>query len=67
MATPKQAQYLKDLLVERGYLNGNYGSMYGHAKQLPYHPTLAERRNVDAWIGRLSVRQASEVIDSLKR
>ena len=67
MATPKQAQYLKALLIERGYLNGNYGSMYGHAKQLPYHPTLAERRSVDAWIGRLSVREASEVIDLLKR
>jgi len=67
MATPKQAQYLKDLLIERGYVNGNYGSMYGHSKELPYHPTLAERRNVDAWIGRLSVREASEVIDSLKR
>lgn len=67
MATQKQAQYLKDLLIERGYVNGKYGSMYGHAKELPYHPTIAERRDVDAWLGRLSVKQASEIIDSLKR
>lgn len=66
MATPKQAQYLKDLLIERGYLNAKYGSMYGHAKKLPYHPTIAERRDVGAWLGRLSVKQASAIIDSLK-
>lgn len=66
-ATPKQAAYLRSLMVEAGHAHPQ-GYLRGSAKQLPHGPTMRERSgSVDAWIGRLTVRQASECIDALKR
>lgn len=70
MPTPKQAAFLRALMVERGFAHPD-GYLRGDAKHLPHNPTMRERGAgagaLDAWIARLTVSQASEVIDFLKR
>lgn len=67
MATPKQASYIKSLLIEAGHAHPQ-GYMRGSAKHLPYGPSQRERMGtVEAWVRGLTAKQASEVIDALKR
>jgi hypothetical protein len=67
MATPKQAGYIRALMIELGYA-GEQGFLLASAKDLPHHPTMRERSGtVDTWVSRLTTRQASEVIEYLLR
>lgn len=67
MPTPKQTAYIYNLMIEAGHAHPQ-GMLRGSAKRLPYGPTMRERSgSVQGWAARLTVRQASEVIDALKR
>lgn len=66
-ATTKQASYLKALMIEAGHAHPQ-GYLRASAKHLPNGPTMRERSgSVEQWMGRLTVRQASECIDALKK
>lgn len=68
-ATKKQIAYIRALLVEQGLCHARYGSLSGASKHLPHGPSMRERGaggGVEAWAGRLTVGQASEVIDYLR-
>lgn len=66
MPTPKQAAYIHDLMVDLGHAHGR-GFLRASSKHLPHHPSMRERSgHVDAWIARLTPRQASDVIATLK-
>ena len=63
--TPKQKSYLRALMVEAGHIHPR-GFFRASAKFLPHNPTCRERAaGFDAWAGRLTKHQASEVIDAL--
>lgn len=70
MPTAKQAPYIRDLMIDLGHAHGRYGSLRASAKHLPHGPSMRERGagrgGVDAWIARLTMRQASTVIAALK-
>jgi len=64
--TPKQRAYLRALLIEQGYAHPG-GGLVGKSKHLPHGPSMRERAlGMDAWLDRLTVRQASELIDYLR-
>lgn len=66
--TPKQAAYLKALMVEAGHAHPTYLTMTSSAKSLPNGPTMRERSgSVDGWIARLTPKQASDCIDAIVR
>lgn len=68
MATSKQASYIRHLLIDHGHMNAQYDSFYSTAKCLPNGPTMRERSgSVQAWLDRLTPRQASEVISALAK
>ena len=56
-------------MIEAGHAHPSYGSLRGSSKRLPHGPSMRERGdgNLDTWIQRLTVKQASEVIDYLKK
>ncbi len=63
--TAKQAAYLKDLLSEAGHYDPAHNYMLASSKGLPHSPSMRERAKASLWFQRLSVRQASEIIDDL--
>lgn len=67
MATSKQVNYIASLMVEAGHAHPVYRSMRASAKSVPHSPSQRERAGtVEAWAKRLTVRQASTVIDYLR-
>ena len=67
MATPKQVAYITSLMITKGYAHATYHTMNSGAKNVPHGPTMAQRSgSVEAWASNLTVRQASDVIASLK-
>lgn len=68
MITDKQRSYLWALMSAAGHLNPRHGSLYASAKHLPHNPTQRERQSgFDTWVRRLNVKEASEIIEVLKR
>jgi len=71
MPTRKQAEFIRDLMIDTGHAH-HMGTLRASAKRLPHAPSMRERGahgsdGLDRWIGRLTPRQASDVIEELLR